>query len=125
MKLGVFQVLFRSRPFEEMLDYIADSGLEAIEIGVGGYVGKPHCAVAELLADDGKLREFKRQIEARSLEISALSCHGNALHPNREAAQKFHEDFHNAVLLAEKLGVKNVVTFSGCPEESDYSLNPV
>ncbi|WP_206916082.1 sugar phosphate isomerase/epimerase family protein [Alicyclobacillus suci] len=125
MKLGVFQVLFRNRSFEEMLDYIAASGLKAIEIGVGGYVGKPHCDASKLLSDAQALRDFRQQIEARGLEISALSCHGNPLHPNQELATQFHEEFQNAVRLAEQLEVQNVVTFSGCPGESDYSLNPV
>lgn len=125
MKLGVFQVLFRHRSFPEMLDYVAQHGLQAIEFGVGGYVGKPHCDAARLLTDENLLQDFKAQVEARGIEISALSCHGNALHPNQEAAAQFHEDFRNAVLLAERLGVANVVTFSGCPGESDYSLHPV
>ncbi|EPZ53010.1 sugar phosphate isomerase/epimerase family protein [Alicyclobacillus acidoterrestris] len=125
MKLGVFQVLFRNRSFEEMLDYVAASGLKAIEIGVGGYVGKPHCDAPQLLSDAQALRDFRHQIEARGLEISALSCHGNPLHPNPELAKQFHEEFQNAVRLAEQLEVQNVVTFSGCPGESDYSLNPV
>lgn len=125
MKLGVFAVLFRDRSFEEALDLIAESGLDAVEIGVGGYIGNAHCKPAELLQDSGKVRQFKRAVENRGLEISALSCHGNPLHPNKEKASQYHEDFHNAVLLAAELGVKNVVTFSGCPGESESSQNPV
>ena len=39
MKLGVFTVLFGKKPFEEMLDYIVDLGIEAVEIGTGAYPG--------------------------------------------------------------------------------------
>jgi sugar phosphate isomerase/epimerase len=125
MKLGVFAVLFGNKSFEEALDYIAESGLSAVEIGCGGYPGDSHCNPALLLQDEGKIRAFQKAVADRGLEISALSCHGNPLHPKKEVAEKFHEDFQNAVLLAERLGVQNVVTFSGCPGESDQSQNPV
>ena len=49
------------------------------------------------------------------LQISALSSHGNMVHPDPAIAAKFNEDFTNAILLAEKLGVPVVNTFSGCP----------
>ena len=58
------------------------------------------------------------------MEISGLSCHGNPVHPNKEIAEKHHRDFENTVLLAEKLGVKNVITFSGCPGDSENSRYP-
>jgi len=125
MKLGVFAVLFAQKPFEEALDYIAASGLEAIEIGCGAFPGNAHCNPEELLADEHKLRAFQEAIAARGLEISALSCHGNPLHPNREIARAHHEAFEKTVLLAERLGVKTVITFSGCPGESEGSRFPV
>ncbi len=37
MKLGVFNPLFQNMELEEMLDYIKASGLDAVEIGTGGY----------------------------------------------------------------------------------------
>ncbi|CAM3928923.1 sugar phosphate isomerase/epimerase family protein [Lederbergia lenta] len=125
MKLGVFAVLFSKMSLEEMLDYVKKSGLNTIEIGTGGYVGNAHCDPKELLADESKLEKFMQAFESRGIEISALSCHGNSLHPNEEIATEHHEAFVNTVKLAAKLGVENVVTFSGCPGESDYSKHPV
>jgi len=43
MKLGVFTVLFAQKPLEEALDFIASTGLEAVELGTGGYPGNAHC----------------------------------------------------------------------------------
>jgi len=125
MKLGVFMVLFGQKPFTEALDYIAANGLDTVEIGTGGYPGTAHCDAGDLLADPAKVTAFGQAVKSRGLEISALSCHGNPLHPNREIAQKYHETFQNTVLLAEQLGVKNVITFAGCPGESEHSQNPV
>ncbi len=67
---------------------------------------------------------MKRILEKYNLEIAALSTHGNAVHPNKEIARQFHEDFENAVLLAEKLNVDTVVTFSGCPGGSKDDKTP-
>ena len=39
-------------------------------------------------------------------------------------AESFRQDFQNAVLLAEKLGVDTVVTFSGCPGGSPVDRTP-
>ncbi len=37
MKLGVFTVLFRDKSFTDMLDYVKEAGLSAVEIGTGCY----------------------------------------------------------------------------------------
>ena len=58
------------------------------------------------------------------MEISALSAHGNAVHPDKAIAKKFDEDLTNALLLAEKLGVPVVNTFSGCPGGSPEDKTP-
>ncbi|WP_100407415.1 sugar phosphate isomerase/epimerase family protein [Bacillus solitudinis] len=125
MKLGVFAVLFSEKSLEEALDYIKESGLDTVEIGSGGFIGDAHCKPAELLADEEKLNTFKQAFESRGIQISALSCHGNPLHPNHEMASQHHQIFEDTVRLASKLGIKNVVTFSGCPGESEHSLHPV
>lgn len=125
MKLGVFTVVFRARPLNAVLDYVVQQGLQTVEIAVGGYVGNAHCRPSDLLQDKDALTRFQAAIRSRGLEISALSCHGNALHPNPEEAKRFQEDFQNAVRLASILEVPNVVTFSGCPGESNGSANPV
>jgi sugar phosphate isomerase/epimerase len=125
MKLGVFAVLFSKMSLEEMLDHVKESGLDTVEIGTGGYVGNAHCNPAELLADENKLAKFRYAFESRGIEISSLSCHGNPLHPNPEIANEHHQAFVDSVKLASKLGVKNVVTFAGCPGESEFSRFPV
>jgi sugar phosphate isomerase/epimerase len=58
------------------------------------------------------------------LSISALSCHGNPLHPDKAVAQEYDELFKKTVLLAEKLEVPVVVTFSGCPGDSEDGKHP-
>jgi sugar phosphate isomerase/epimerase len=115
VKIGAFAVLFGDKPFEETLDYLVELGLEAVEIGTGAYPGNAHCRPSELLKSESKLNAFKQAVARRGLTISALSCHGNPLHPRKKVAKEHHEVFLQTVQLARKLGVDTVVTFSGCP----------
>lgn len=124
MKLGVFMVLFGGRKLEDALDYVASKGLKAVEIGTGGYPGNGHCNPQLLLENETALKEFKHAVESRGLMISALSCHGNPLHPQKELARKDHEDFLNSVKLAQKLEVPVVNTFSGCPGDHENAKYP-
>ena len=124
MKLGVFTVLFGAQSLEEALDYIVKSGLQAVEIGTGNYPGSAHCPLDELVRSQAKARAWKRKITDRGLEISALSCHGNPLHPNKAFARKNHETWRKTVRLAEMIGTKTVVNFSGCPGDSDTAKYP-
>ncbi len=124
MKLSVFAVILAEKNLKDALKYLKDSGVQAVEIGCGGYPGKAHCDPQALLVDEAALEEFKQTIADSGLEIAALSTHGNPVHPNKEIAESFHNDFVNAVLLAEKLGVKRVVTFSGCPGGSPEDKMP-
>lgn len=124
MKLGVFAVLLSDQPLEQMLDTVVELGLETVEIGAGAYPGDAHCRPAELLASDRKLRAFRDAFRERNLSISALSCHGNPLHPDRRIARAHHEAFLHTVDLAAKLDVQTVVTFSGCPGSDVKAQQP-
>jgi len=58
------------------------------------------------------------------LDISALSSHANMLHPNPQISRQHLEEFHDAVRLAVELGVDRVITFAGCPGDSDDAKQP-
>ena len=124
MRIGIFLVLFSKRPFEEALDYVQGVGCETVEIGSGGYVGNAHCKPAEILGNKAAIKAFQQAVSNRGLEISSLSCHGNPLHPNRELARVHDEDFRNSGRRASELGVRNGVTFAGCPGDSEAVQRP-
>lgn len=124
MKLGVLTNLLGNVPFEKALQYFNSLGLQTVEIGCGGFPGKAHADPAVLLNDEKALADFKALIKKYGFEISALSCHGNPVHPNKELAKAFDDDMRNAVLLAEKLGVDRINCFSGCPGDSENSKYP-
>ena len=43
MKLSVFAVLLADKSLDEASKYLAQAGVQAIEIGCGGFPGKAHC----------------------------------------------------------------------------------
>ena len=124
MKLGVLTNLFGKMSLEEALTKFEALGIEAAEIGCGGYPGKAHCDPKILLNDQKALDEFKATLARHHIELSNLSAHGNPVHPDKKIAKGYHDDFVDAVLLAEKLGVDTVVTFSGCPGGSPEDKTP-
>ena len=110
MKLGVLTNLLGSVSLEEALKYFSSLGLEMVEIGCGGFPGKAHADPDILLNDEKALEDFKALLKKYNVEISALSCHGNPVHPDKETAKSFDEDMRKTVLLAEKLGVHQINT---------------
>lgn len=124
MKLGVFTVLYADLPLEQMLDKVAGMGLDAVELGTGNYPGDAHCRPAELLGDPAKAKDLRRAVESRGLMISALSQHGNPVHPDPEFAKRDREVWENTVRLAEVLEVPVVNAFSGCPGDHSGARYP-
>ncbi len=124
MKLGVLTVVLGDMTLDAACTFLEKQGVSMVEIGCGGFPGKAHCDPDVLLCDNDKLEEFKNTLSKHHLEISALSCHGNMVHPDKVTAKAFDDDLTRAILLAEKLGVPVVNTFSGCPGGSREDKTP-
>jgi sugar phosphate isomerase/epimerase len=86
MKIGVLTVVYQELPVEQALERLAALGVQAVELGTGCYPGDAHCKADELLANAGAAQRLRHAVASRGMKISALSCHGNALHPNPEVA---------------------------------------
>lgn len=124
MKIGMLTVPLYALPLGKALEYLAGIGVQAVEIGTGGYPGNGHCKPAELLHDTNRRKEFAALFENSGIELNALSCHGNPVHPNREFAEKSHRELIDTIHLAQQLNVKKVITFSGCPGDSPNATYP-
>ena len=112
MKLSVLANLYGAKTLDETLQILTGLGVHTVEIGAGGYPGKAHCDPEKLLADEAALAEWLALFKKYGMEISNLSVHGNPVHPDAEKAKKYHDDFCNAVLLAEKIGLDPAVMAS-------------
>jgi len=122
--IGVFDPVYKNLSMDAMLDKVSALGLEAMEIGTGGYPEAHHCPIDELLADASKAKAWQKKFEDRGIHVATLSCHGNPIHPDPKHAARDAETFRNTVLLAERLEVKVIVGFSGCPGASPSDTQP-
>src|SRR6516162_731823 len=99
MRVGVFTPLLSQLPFEDVLRKLTSHNIGTVELGTGNYPGDAHCKLTMLDNAPG-LKDFKTKLADHDFTISALSCHGNPLHPNPERARHDQEVSRQTVLLA-------------------------
>lgn len=124
MRIGLFTALFGDKSLDETLDIVSSLGIEAVELGAGAYPGQAHLDVDDLLAHQGSRDALLKKVESKGLIISAISVHGNPIHPNDAIAKDHHKAFENGVKLASALGIPVVNGFSGCPGDGPRAKNP-
>ena len=81
MKVGVFTPLLSGLPLDDVLKKLKSLGLDTVEFGTGNYPGDAHVKLS-MLDNPGELQTFKSKIADAGMTISALSSHGNPLHPD-------------------------------------------
>ena len=83
MKLGVLTNLLADVPFAEAAKYFASLGIQAVEIGCGGYPGKAHADPDVLLNDEKALNDFRDVLKKNDLMISAFTskCKSTSFSP--------------------------------------------
>src|SRR5579883_3681699 len=123
MRVGVFTPLLSQFPLEKVFERLRALNITTVELGTGNYPGDAHCKLS-MLQDRVALKDFKQKFADNGFTISALSSHGNPLHPNKEIAKKYAETSKLTIRLAEKLEVPVVVDFSGCPGDHEKAKYP-
>ncbi|MFZ0633566.1 MAG: sugar phosphate isomerase/epimerase [Acidobacteriaceae bacterium] len=123
MKVGVFTPLLSQLPLPAVLDRLKALHIDTVELGTGNYPGDAHCKLS-MLEDSKAPGEFRQILTDHGFSISALSCHGNALHPDPDRAAHDRDVSRRTIVLAEKLGIPVVVDFSGCPGDSPTATHP-
>ncbi len=124
MNLSVMSPVLASMELEEAIKYLSGLGVDSLELGAGGYPGKAHMDAQDYLDHPEKIENLKNILNKYNMKLSAIACHGNPVHPNKEMAETFHNDFVAAMKVAAALGVETVITFSGCPGDCAESKNP-
>ena len=123
MRVGVFTALLAQMSLDDVIVKLKSLGVSTVELGTGNYPGDPHCKLS-MLEDRAARGDFKRKLDDNGVSISALSCHGNPLHPDAARARREQDVSKRTIRLAEKLGVPVVIDFSGCPGDSDRAKYP-
>jgi sugar phosphate isomerase/epimerase len=124
MELGILLVGLFDRSWEDALDTAVSYGLRQVEPCGGGHIPKMHYDPQQLVSDDASFEAFRDSLESRGLEVCALGCHGNPVHPNPERRQAARDDFAATCRLAEMLGVGRVDVISGCPPGGPNDKSP-
>src|SRR5438270_9674761 len=100
IRLGLNSEAFLHWPLQKMLDWLAASAPEIVdlEVVVGGYCEKSHCDLDQLLSDKQARGAWKDSIERAGLDLRALNVSGNPLSPNQEIATRHDHSLRNAIL---------------------------
>ena len=100
--------------FDTMLDVAARLDMDMLEFACGNWSSAPHIDLDTMLESASARREFCSKLKEHGIEISALNCSGNPLHPGDEGRR--HDDItRKTIRLARLLEVDRVVMMSGCP----------
>lgn len=119
MKLAV-KTCTLDMPFEDMLDFCAEQGVQGLEIGTGNWSAAPHIDLDGLLASEAARDKWMGAIRDRGLELAALNCSGNPL-----AYERDMEVTEKTFRLAGLLGVRKIVMMSGLPAGCPGDRTPV
>src|SRR5436305_1071573 len=115
MKLGVMASGIAALGWDKALASCQQLGLEAIELPCGPYPRHKLLDAEAVLNDRAAQQKIKDDVARHGLIVSAVSCHGNPVHPDPDVARAHERAQDVAVRLAPKLGADVVCTFSGCP----------
>ena len=124
MKLGLLTGVIGNHKRAEAFAICQQLGLDCVELGTGEFSSDWHVGLEEIVSDDAAVERLNSDLADHGLEISALSCHCNALHPNPAYAERAQAVYTNTVLAAERLGVEQICLFAGCPGTPDGGEYP-
>jgi DNA-(apurinic or apyrimidinic site) lyase len=115
MDIGVLTVPLGDQSLDEACAYLSDIGVDAVELGVGGFPGEAHVDRRAVLDDEDAQTDLLETVEDHGLRVSALATHNNPLHPDEERATEADEELREAIELAAALDVNTITCFSGLP----------
>lgn len=124
MNLSVMSPVLKGMSLENSLSYLSSLGVDSVEMGAGGYPGTAHVDAKDYLEHPEKIENFKILLEKYNLKLSAIACHGNPVHPDKETSERYHNEFVAGMKLAVAMGCDTIIGFSGCPGDCAESKRP-
>jgi sugar phosphate isomerase/epimerase len=126
LKLGLMTAAFPTLTLEQVAEWSAATGYEALEIACWPaatgerrrYAGVSHIDVERL--DERAVRDLMHR---HHLTISSLAYYPNNLDPDSATREAAHEHLRKVVLAGERLGVGVVGTFIGRDQRRSVSEN--
>lgn len=128
MKLGVVSAIFDQSNFEEMIDIVAENGMNCVEVACWPqgkaerrYAGVSHIDTKNLTED--KANEILAYCQNKGIEISSLAYYPNPLDENLVKRQESIEHLYTLIDASKLLKVNMVTTFIGRMPSKTVSEN--
>jgi len=116
MRLGLLTAAFSDRSLEQVADWAAANGYQALEIAcwpAGEGAARRYAGVSHIDVENFDAEDVRELLAARDLTLSALAYYPNPLDPDEAARTQAHEHLRKVIVAAERLGVEVVGTFAG------------
>ena len=116
MRIGVYSDSLPKLSRRELFAWCAERGVTDIELGVGtwGPWPRPHLDLATI-GTSAERERLKGELREFGIRLAAVNAAGNLLHPDPAKRADAQARLRAAVDLAVALGVRRVITMSGCP----------
>lgn len=128
MKLGLVTSILDQSDFEEMIDIVADNGLDCVEVACWPagkaerrYAGVSHIDTESLTQE--KADELNAYASSKGVEISALAYYPNPLDENPEKRRLAIDHLYSVIDAAALMEVNMVTTFIGRMPSKTVSEN--
>lgn len=128
MKLGIVSAILDQSNFEEMIDIVAENGLDCVEIACWPqgkaerrYAGVSHIDTVNLTNE--KAEEILTYCKSKNVEISSLAYYPNPLDEDLEKRQEAINHIYSLIDASKMLKVNMITTFIGRMQHKTLSEN--
>lgn len=130
MLLGLVSAIMDTMNYEEMIDFVAQTGLECVEVACWPagkaerrYAGVSHINVDQVLEDDAYAEHILRYAEKKSVKISSLAFYPNTMDADLEKRKAAINHLKKLICASSKLGINMVTTFIGRDQTKSVEEN--
>ena len=120
MKLGLVSAIADTMNYEEMIDLVAENGLECVEVACWPagkaerrYAGVSHIDADRVLEDADYAKHLLDYAAQKGVEISSLAYYPNTMDGDLEKRAAAVEHLKKLICASAALGVNMVTTFIG------------
>lgn len=128
MQLGLVSAILDQSDFYEMIDIVAENGLDCVEVACWPagkaerrYAGVSHIDTENLTKEQAE--EYKGYAAEKKVAISALAYYPNPLDENLEKRQRVTDHIYSVIDTAKLMEINLVTTFIGRMPSKTISEN--
>lgn len=130
MKLGLVSAIADTMSYEEMIDLVAESGLECVEVACWPagkaerrYAGVSHIDVDKVLEDEAYVHHILDYAREKNVAISSLAYYPNTMDADLKKRDAAVEHIKKLICASARLKVNMVTTFIGRNQSKSVEEN--